>query len=69
MGNNYFPFTVPNPGPIESMDIYGFSTEDLHKALTIKLREDTRNFYVGEMIPELLEQLHVEMANNITTVS
>lgn len=40
------------------MEIYGFKTEELLEALNKK----------GTNLPELLEQLHVEMADNNTSV-
>lgn len=46
------------------MDIYGFKTENLLEALTIKARKDTKKWDVVDEIPDLLERLHNEMANN-----
>lgn len=61
-------FIVPDAGPVESMDIFGFSTEELFDALTIKARKDTKKWCVDGEIPDLLEQLHVEMANGVKHV-
>lgn len=65
--NNCF-FIVPDAGPVESIDIFGFSTEELFEALTTKARNDTQKWCVDGEIPDLLEQLHVEMANGVTQV-
>lgn len=59
----------PDSGPVESIDIFGFTTEELLEALTVKAQKTFNKFCVDGEIPDLLEQLHEEMANNITTVS
>lgn len=51
------------------MDIFGFSTDELLEVLKIKAREDTRKWCVDGEIPDLLEQLHEEMAAGVTDVS
>lgn len=62
-------FTIaPNAGPVELMDIFGFSTEELFRAMTIKARKSTGHFQVDGEIPGLLEQLHKEMANDVHCV-
>lgn len=66
-----FSFIGPDAGPVESIDIFGFSTEELYVALTMKAQKSAKNWCVdvGEQIPGLLKQLHDEMANNVTHVS
>lgn len=60
---------APNSLPVPSMDIYGFSTDDLLAALTSKAQKDTGKSYVAEQIPSLLAQFHTEMANGVFDVS
>lgn len=45
------------------MDIYGFSTDNLYRAIRIKAERNNESF------PDILEQLHKEMANNDHRVS
>lgn len=60
---------APNSDPVIPMDIYGFTTDELHNALTVKAQKDTGRTYVFEEIPALLDRLHREMANGQFDVS
>lgn len=51
------------------MDIFGFSTQELRKALEIKAQRDPNTRSIDEEFPELLEQFLVEMTSGITNVS
>lgn len=51
------------------MNIYGFTTDELHKVLTAKAQKDTGRPFVFAEIPALLTRLHREMANNVFDVS
>lgn len=51
------------------MNIHGFSTDELFKALTLKAKKDTGKSFVAEEIPDLLERFHKEMAENVFDVS
>lgn len=50
------------------MDIYGFKTEELVEAIVAKARKTFKKWCVDAEFPDLLEQLHDEMANNVTNV-
>lgn len=60
---------APNSGPIASMNIHGFSTKELHRALSIKAWKDTGVLFVAPHIPALLHRFHKEMADNVFDVS
>lgn len=62
-------FLAPNSGPVPSMKIYGFTTNQLFKALTKKAQDDTNKLNVADQIPDLLERFHREMANDVFHVS
>lgn len=49
--------------------MFGFTTEELLEVLTIKAQKITNKSCVDGEIPDLLEQLHVEMANGVKDVS
>lgn len=51
------------------MDIFGFSTEELFEALTTKIKKSRGKMDQAVNIPDLLERLHKEMANNDYHVS
>lgn len=51
------------------MDINGFTTDELNKALTVKAQKDTSRSFVFAEIPALLDRLHKEMANDVFDVS
>lgn len=51
------------------MNIYGFTIDDLHKALTAKAEKDTGKSDVAGEIPGLLARFHREMANDVFDVS
>lgn len=53
---------------IEDIDIFGFTTTEILKLLTIKAEQDNTHDSV-EQIPHLLSQLYSQMENGDTTVS
>lgn len=56
----------PNTAPIQSKNIFGFTTEELLDALTIKAHRSSRK--LDEEIPKLLRKFHEEMAKSDYTV-
>lgn len=51
------------------MDIYGFTTDELLKALTKKAQKDTGKPFVFAEIPALFTRFHQEMADGVFEVS